>query len=336
MPTQKVLPIKYPLITSLPAFANTNAILCTYEEAYYPWFIHNHIQLVGWGNPEVYLQFYTPVFREYYRLFTMHHYEKRVLSKWCDNIVQFIIDAIDDGNYVYLSIDQYYISSYRSFNKWHGAHDMLIYGYDQERGIFYIADFFDTTYCFSEADFKSVNKAFLSPYSEGEWFKGVQLLKFKDHKIEFKFDLKLLIKQLKEYLYETKSSVDYKLIEEPGNDSDSWGIGVYPFLINYIKENEEFVFSLVRSVHLLSDHKEVMLRGLEYLNTLNLITEYDLHFEAYTDIKKQCLVLRNICLKYMLTESTKDIQHVIDFINQIEIKERKAIQKLILDLEKVK
>lgn len=335
MASKKILPMKYPWITSLPVFANTNAILVNYED-YYPWFIHSHIQLVAWETPEIYIQFYTPVFREYYRLFKMHHYEKRVLSKWCDNIEQFIIDAINEGHYVYLSIDQYYISSYESFGKRHGAHDMLIYGYDQQRQVFYIADFFRTIYSFEEANFESVNKAFLSPYSEGEWFKGVQLLKLKDHKREFKLDLEYLIKQLKEYLYEIKSSVDYKLIEEPGKDSDSWGIGVYSFLINHVRGSKEFVFSLVRSVHLLYDHKEVILRGLEYLNNLNYITDYELHSEAYRDIKKQCLILRNLCLKYMFSESKQDIQHVIRLISQIEMKERIAIQKIILDLENIK
>ncbi|MBB6024301.1 hypothetical protein HNR77_005409 [Paenibacillus sp. JGP012] len=333
MPIKKVLPIKYPCITSLPAFANTNAILSNYEEIYYPWLIHNHIQLVAWESPEVYIQFYTPVFREYYRLFTMHHYEKRVLAKWCDDITQFIIDAIDEGNYLYLSIDRYYISSYRQYGKWHEPHDMLIYGYNQQKSVFYIADFFKSTYSFSETDFESVNKAFLSPYSEGEWFKGVQILKLNDYKKEFRLDLNYLIKQLKEYLYETKSSVDYKLIEEPGSDTDSWGIGVYPFLIKHIIENKEYVFSLIRSLHLLYDHKEMMLRSLEYLNSLNHITQYNLHYETYTDIKKQCLILRNIALKYMYSESKKNTEHIVDLISQIETKEKKAVQELIMDLE---
>lgn len=331
---EKKLPIKYPIITSLPAFANTTAILSTREDVFLPWFCHNHVQLVAWESPEIYTQFYTPVFREYYRLFVLHHYDKKVLVKWCDDIVQFIIDAIDEENYVYLSIDTYYISAYKNFGKKHAPHDMLIYGYNQKKKMFYIADFFNSTYSFSEGTFKSINDAFLSPYSDGEWFKGVQLLKFNEQKSEFKFDLNYLIKQLNEYLNETKSSICYKLIEEPGKDSDAWGIGVYRLLIKHINENKEFVFSLIRSLHLLCDHKEVILRSLEFLDSQKYITRFDIHDKAYKEIKQLCLILRNLCIKYSISEKTKNIQKTIELIGKIENKERIAVQELLLDLEK--
>ncbi|WDQ32380.1 hypothetical protein PTQ21_29050 [Paenibacillus marchantiae] len=335
MLTEKELPIKYPMITSLPAFANMTAILCTHEDVFFPWLCHNHVQLVAWETPEVYIQFYTPVFREHYRLFVLHHYHKNVLVKWCDNITQFIIDAIDEENYVYLSIDQYYIAAYDNFRRVHTPHDMLIYGYNKENQMFYVADFFNSKYSFSKASFNSVNGAFLSPHSEGEWFKGVQLLQFNERKNEFKFDLAYLIKQLHEYLHEKKSSNDYKLIEEPGKDTDAWGIGVYRFLRKHITENALFEFSLIRSLHLLFDHKEVMLRSLVFLDEKKYITRFDFHEKAYGEIKQLCLILRNLCIKHSISEKTNHIKNIIELIEKIENEERIAVQELLSDLEEV-
>lgn len=39
MPTEKGLPIKYPMITSLPAFANMTAILSTQEDVFFRGFV---------------------------------------------------------------------------------------------------------------------------------------------------------------------------------------------------------------------------------------------------------------------------------------------------------
>lgn len=336
MPTEKGLPIKYPMITSLPAFANMTAILSTQEDVFFPWFCHNHVQLVAWETPEVYIQFYTPVFREYYRLFELHHYHKKVLVKWCDDITQFIIDAIDEDNYVYLSIDQYYIAAYDNFGKVHAPHDMLIYGYNKEKQMFYVADFFNSKYSFSEANFDSINEAFVSPHSEGEWFRGVQLLQFNERKSDFKFDLGYLIKQLHDYINETKSSNDYKLVEEPGKDTDAWGIGVYRFLREHITETALFEFSLIRSLHLLFDHKEVMLRSLVYLDEKKYITRFDIHEKAYREIKQMCLILRNLCIKHRISEKTIHIKKIIELIEKIEKEERMAVQELLSDLEEVR
>ncbi|WP_408895271.1 hypothetical protein [Paenibacillus taichungensis] len=334
MITEKILPIKYPYITSLPAFANTCAILSAQkEEEILPWFCHNHIQLVAWDEPEMYIQFYSPIFRKFYRMFTLHHYKKETLMKWCKNITEFIIDEINGEGYVYLSIDKYYIPDYTGYKLKHSAHDMLIYGYNKLEKNFYIADFFQSSYAFSKTSFNNVENAFLSQYSEGEWFKGMQILQF--NKCDYTLDLEYLIKQLNDYLCENKSSKEYKLVEEPGKDSDAWGIGIYRYLQNYTTNAEPSEFSLIRSLHLLSDHKEVMLRTISYLGAKGCIVNQEKHEYGFREIKRLCLILRNICLKHSLSKGNRTlvIEKIKKMLVEIETKERKVIFELLLDVK---
>lgn len=335
MLTKKILPIKYPYITSLPAFANTCAILSAHEEGNMSWFCHNHLQLVAWDDPEIYIQFYSPLFREYYKMFTLHHYKKEVFIKWDIDITQFIIDEISNEGYIYLSIDKFYIPEYTSYKLDHIAHDMLIYGYDKTERIFYIADFFQTTYSFSTTSFNNVENAFISEYSEGEWFKGVQVLQINRIKSAYKLDLEYLVKQLNDYLSEEKSSKNYKLVEEPGKDSDAWGIGIYRYLQKYISDANIIEFSLIRSLHLLYDHKEVMLRTISYTGAKGYIVNTVKHESDFKEIKKICLMLRNIILKCALSNGKKiqAVDKVKKLLVDLESKERKAILDLLNDIE---
>lgn len=328
--SKQVLPIKYPLITSLPAFANINAILSVHDEIYDPWFCQNYVQLVGWSDPEMYIQFFNPLFRKHYNLFDLHHIPKNIVEKWCRSFLELIFDELDNNRYIYISIDKFYIPAYHT--KFHAPHDMLIYGYDRNDGIFHIADFFTSKYEFSSATFEEVEKAFTSSYSEGEWFKGIQTLEFNNKKA-FSLEIKILIKHLTDYLEMNKSSLDYVLVEESGSDTDYWGIGVYQLLIDSLNTNNTN-FTVLRSAHLLLDHKSAMLKRIQYLSQIGCISDPDSYYDQFERIKERMLIIRNLIIKQRIQPRDTFLISISKYIEENIREEEEAFRKLILDLKK--
>lgn len=67
---------------------------------------------------------------------------KTLIDKKWDDIMKAVIDIIDLDQYVYLDINTSYISNYKSF-KQNQIHDLFIYGYNLEKKVIYVADFFE-------------------------------------------------------------------------------------------------------------------------------------------------------------------------------------------------
>lgn len=323
----KILPIKYPIITSLPGFANTNAILSAYPEIYTKWFCQNFVQLVGWKDPEMYIQFFSPLFRKHYNLFDLYHIPKHFIENQ-NSLTKLLVNELKNNNYIYISIDKYFISAYNLYKTYHEAHDMLIYGYNMEKGVFYIADFFTGKYEFSTASFLEVENAFFSSHSQGAWFKGIQILTSNFYHI--KLDIDILCKHLTDYINMKKSSKDYILVEMPGSDSDYWGIGTYELLFNTLNNNN-FEFTVLRSAHLLYDHKLAMLRRILLLAEDGYITEHQTYLPLFEDISKRMLIIRNKIIKAQLSKKI-DMKSISELISINRAEEIIAIQKLISDL----
>jgi len=97
---EKTLPMKYPVITSLPKHANMNSVLSNYD-CYDDWFHTNHIQVIGLhGLTDVYNDFYQPLSRKYFPFFEQQHVQKAFVDKWIGGeLASFIMDSIDNGYY---------------------------------------------------------------------------------------------------------------------------------------------------------------------------------------------------------------------------------------------
>lgn len=55
----------------------------------------------------------------------------------------------------------YYISAYDNYMKRHMLHIILIYGYDFDKQIFYVADFFkNSKYAFSTCSFQNIGEGY--------------------------------------------------------------------------------------------------------------------------------------------------------------------------------
>lgn len=317
--------MRKPVITSLPAIANMNAILGHYEDKYWPWFVQNHIQLVGWDNPELYVQFYYPLFRKHYPLLSNQTLNKKYVQRMGEDMAEVFMDFLDDDQYIYLSVDTYYIPAYKNANQYHHPHDMLIYGYDSKRKRFMIADFFNGSYEFTEASFEEVLQAVNSSHCEDEYFNHIQLLKYNPNEA-FTLDMQHISLMLNDYLTSYKTSSRYKMVEEPGKDTDAWGISVFDILKKNLQDHSS---ANIRSLHLLWDHKVAMTYLVNYLGAEGKLRHYKAAANDYAEIETEALVIRNLGLKYNMNNSNVLFDGLLTRLTKLKEKESDAIKRLL-------
>lgn len=80
-----------------------------------------------------------------------------------EQIVKEIIDAIDSGNPVVLCVDQYFLS-YRkaTYNKVHGRHYIVVFGYDSQKELFDVIDNHENLFGKNTLEFSNIVKSQLS------------------------------------------------------------------------------------------------------------------------------------------------------------------------------
>lgn len=104
-----------------------------------------------------------------------------LLNELSQNIIEFIINAIDKNFYVDICLNEYFIPVKSSFRRMNNPHDNLVYGYDTQKGIFYMAGYiqrfnnqFAGTYGVYHITFHELYDVYKN-CSYTEWYKSVYL-----------------------------------------------------------------------------------------------------------------------------------------------------------------
>ncbi len=295
---QNVLPVRYPLITTLPQIADIISILGYYPETK-PWICNNFIQLVFYNKPMAdkntstislrggFLEIYNRI--EHSPFFPCPFIQKKYLlrkeaeNKW-NSITDFIIYNINHGQYVYLCIDMYYIPYYlNNFEKRHGRHLLFIYGYDLMQKLLYIADFFENgKYKFKTISFDIFEEAYykLDLSKPFDFDEEIFVINYSS-KADINLDPEAIKNSLTDYLFSENIHYNYPLdlftkhryTNNEGNVvsiiNRSFGYG-----ISFYSELREFIFRLsqhgvlqhdIRLFDVIHDHKLMMLFRINYL-----------------------------------------------------------------------
>lgn len=329
---EKILPMRYPTITSWQWQANTFAVLDNYPETE-PWMMSHFIQLQLTSNPgSSYVDFYrTPTF-EFCPWLFHQHLKRETVHYINEDICSFFIDAIDRDHYIYGLFDQAY------FLPEHGVpHDLFIYGYDLRKKVFYVADFtFTGKYSFAKVPFVELEKAYYSIQREHDWLYsgkgGVSLLSF-DARANYDFRLANVIEQLEGFLsgqncFEKSRELTYHT--QPFVS----GLEVYEKLIEdlgKIRVNEQLPD--VRPFHVICDHKTLMLRRIVFLERRGYLEPDSGLVERCREVENTALVCRNLLIKYEITQDLRIIDKMISNLRHMSKNEREFIELLLSKLQ---
>lgn len=331
--TKKSLAMKYPPITLYPYIANKLSVLLNYEETL-PWFHSNFIQMWASKNGP---KGYWSDFLYYGRNRFCPNYKFSLISKkvmqykW-NSIIDFIIDSIDLGYYVYMNINNFYIPAYQHFNKNHRRHDIFVYGYDKKSKTLNIADFFQNgKYSYSYVSFNDFEQAYINydRTNENDFLGGMSLETFEN--TIYKFNIDFVVDSIKDYLLSRNTSIASDLEELDNKDDIVFGIQVYDILSEYSYKLGRGVFDFVdiRPFHMLFDHKVAMLLRLKYLEESRYLDKSEYIINFYNMLQSECLILRNMIIKYNLTNDIKIFDRAAKKLEIISDMERKALNVLL-------
>ncbi|WP_238653920.1 hypothetical protein [Paenibacillus piscarius] len=331
-PTQtldrELLPVSYPMITTYTQHAHLLSILTHYEHAH-PWIFSNYIQLFinkdykhHWGD------FYFPVTYELRPsdackwISTQKIHRDTVAAKW-DSVIHFIIENINANHYIHTMVNYFYVPLSDRYQRLQLHHDIFVYGYDLNREILYVSDFFKNgVYSQAEISFADFSLAFNTNHlttNHDYLNEMVYLYTFKDQ-YQDTFSADTLVNSIRNYF--TKKTPEYWEMFNYGGDRDKldFGMQIYTTLFNYVKETSENKSKLdIRPFHLLYDHKKMMTLRLKFLydyrHLINLDQE---HIDEFTAIELKAKILVNLAMKYNLTREMSISDRLQALIENIE------------------
>lgn len=283
-----------------------------------------------------------------YNPFIKRRFELHTSNKWKNKnaILEYVINNIDNGYYVHLKMDRFYMPGFMGYNNMHTMHTECVYGYDIKKQELYVIGFPE----FANSKLKKMKLSFDNFVAAFDSFVSSNALHTitKDKVIKstsYRFKSSLLRKQLKRYL-KSKCSPAYLLSTNIKKQTvfawdfpvnSCFGIKTISFLVELLElehmgQNSEYPLRIM--FHTLYEFTKLMSLRLLYLSENGYIEdsiteEYQKHCEEY-------LLIRNLYIKYE-TNNNKDI--LFRIINRLEgciAKETELMQRAIKDLSSKK
>lgn len=253
----------------------------------------NHLQLVWYHDcdfPGYELVFYIPFFpyRKCFKRKTRH------LDIDEESVIKTIINYIENGYYVYLIADEFYLTNSLNYNKYHNFHDLLIYGYDYDERKFNISGYnCEGSYGVRTCGF---NELVIDKSCPLECIKLKKFFKPSINRRKIRKELKTYIKPLK---YTCK-------ISKKNNSLQDIGVNAVKLLQNHIENrffNDKNINVIPFNIY------------LERFNILYILTSYfNMDNSLLCEVKElgnSVKIIKNMIIKYNMSHNKKILEHVI-------------------------
>lgn len=339
---RKILDVTYPVITCHPATAGLMSILNNYS-CTESWVYSNYIQFVGgiraanvYGGESFDVAILPSYHAEKNCPWILHsQLTRKTVKQFSDSIVDFIIKAIDEENYVYLVADQFYFSkTIAGKGNFHMPHDIFVYGYDIEKKLLYVGDFTfneSSKFEYETITFEEFEKGYNDITSEKDFFYyekgGVALFSFYK-KAKYSFNIEFVKEQLLELYDSSDKSEKFRCVENPF-DRRRYGFEVYDLLISFLGQPLEIYRGLTKSLGILQDHKVLMIRRIEYMANDGRILNYEKVLLEYKNILKKFNILVALSIKYSITMNRTIINKMIGILNDVREMEKRLIKDIL-------
>jgi len=329
-PDSVVLPLaESPIKTYLGFVANIGITLN--NEKTWEWF-HNHfVQISYRDGGELLFKTYYPNLKK----------GKNFYAQDVKNAVDFVRNLLFDNKYIIAEIDDFYIPCRLFYNREHLRHASLIYGYDDDKRVFYISGYDENwIYIKSTITYEELSKAFYSTH-ENSYF-NIRSYK-KSH--QFKFNKKLMKDFFVDYLesndsyYRTFHSYNpvinfaklgLKLERKFLKSKVICGMAVYEPFIEYISAlGSEGVF--LKTFHTFYEHKKLMRMRIEFMQENGYIQNAENVYEQSKIIEQKSLIVRNILIKCRIKNSFDEvtISKIIKLVEEIRDMEIDLMRELV-------
>jgi hypothetical protein len=318
----KILPIGNPQIMAYQNYAFPLSVLACDDE-YLPWFYSNLIQLYYIADSKVPFTFFyngasvdpllsIPMLQNQYLK------SQTVINNNID-LIDFIINSIRDGYYLKASVNEFFIPNRRAHCNHNFNHGIMVYGYDYKEKLIYCLGFNERyIFCSSKITFDDFSKAFYSTGTDSD------LYLFKKNNYKYCFDLSLVTELLYDYLHSDNTSQRLKVNKNPLSNC-KFGLEACKYLIEYFKLLQEGRVEYdIRPLHVIWEHKKCMLGRLKYMYDNNYLEDISYIYNEYSNLEKEALAIRNIFIKWNITNDKSIIVRIIESLESIIKREEKA------------
>ncbi|OAS17728.1 hypothetical protein [Paenibacillus oryzisoli] len=337
------LPLAKPIITSYPTTTAVLSIILT-ESSSLPWFYNNFIQLYSRGKEFIQtgLEFYNDFIFKFCPLIAQEHLTSESIEILDIDVVIFMLRLLEKNKYIFVYLDMFHIRAYtQAYQKKHDYHAALIYGFDSEEKIFYIADFFNGKYSYETATYEEICSGY---YSMGKFnlqqnISGINVLSFNKspfglyEKEKWIFNAAMVSTLIQDYL---SSKDSYAILGTP-KENLICGIEVYNVLIENLNEihngNKKLSEFHIKPFHISWNHKTVMLDRIKYMGELGVLKNYKKLYDDYKEIVTLSLITRNIALKSFITNDASLMISVSEKLHYMISQEKLILQDLVNQLE---
>lgn len=328
----KRLPIVEPLVTAYPYHGNLLSILQANDvERTLPYILDNYVGLYISDFPhEMKMDFYVGL---YWKNCPFIHYQRMdrtiINRKWA-SFSEFVIDYIDEGMYVYLLANHYYLPPSSWYLENYCVHDLFISGYDLNKKVCYVSDnFLNGKYSTHEVKFEDLNRAYSSLRAEDDWLYGVEAVKYRDSRVHW-FDSVMIRNKLTKYINSSNLALEMRHPGEYWKTGYLFGMSVYDKLLDHITwlEQQQTNTKDIRPFHVLYEHKIVLQQLFNKLSDLGTLHSND-YKVPMDEIIQKAYLLRNHYLKFLRNNDMKLIILMKDTIVDIRKQEFAMIQQVI-------
>lgn len=336
------LPInETPPFIGYSSHAKALAILSTTKE-YLPWFYNNYIQLcckIDFHTVhDVPLDFYLPLKKDcnYYLnnpLLFSQVIRKSVVETMGQDIVAFFKNCLDRGFYIDTFLNELYIPERIGYRRSDYFHDNLLYGYDDEREVFYLAGYSQfSTFVASICTYNELRMAYAS-CPEELWYKCIYLYHIEldqggaEAGERFSFDIGLFKLSLSDYLHSINSSQCYATFNNP-TQRMKFGLEIYDSLIENFSTN--LFWEDLRPLHILWEHKKGWMDRVSYLHGQGFLnsSDYERVMPQFEYLCEKSLQTRNLQIKRMIKNKNYE-ESIFKNIDEIKQTEARVIQDLL-------
>ena len=320
-----ILPVVYPPINGYPHKGALFSMLMAREECK-PWVFSNFIQiytlkdLYNKGIRTGTVDFFYNLYGDWTHFYLKANPWIKINSMPYDylkliksDVIDFIKACINRNLYLFFDIDMYYIQAYKlHFNKSHLIHEIFIYGYDDDKQVFYMGDNTTGKYNHDLVTYEEIitsTNVILDLYRYNN--EDAELYKYKEKSIYmmsveknvernwqdqhfsqdvFEINVKKIINDLKEYLLLDNYAEGYKY-----SNYYVYGIDCYNELLKFVSHAMENNLHVDRrAFYSFIEHKKLMLLRMEFING-----NYDLNqiIEKYSNLVNEFNILMSLILK---------------------------------------
>lgn len=318
------------------------------EEKCKPWFYSNYIQLVC--DPDYIENFY-----DFNNLCSILECDKWIdsiypgipwirynsimvnqIHNYADKLCDIVKWIIDNNQYLVTHLDDFFITHKEAYNVKHNFHDIMCFGYDDEKSIFKMLAY-DSMGNFEKMDisFEDFTKAYESTQvnSDEPFYNPFKILSI-DHDFSYDMDINLIYKSL-ECLLKSKDNLIMRKTIRNVNEKLVYGLDTYKVLADYYSLKRDERYDL-RPLQILWEHKKCMVMRLEYLSEIYKNSGFSDLKNEYLEVEKKALITKNLVLKFMISGKEKTQQKAILSLMSMKEIEINLIKKFMNLIENLK